>query len=79
MYVCCAARVVTREDRGELGNSIFIGGLETAEVGGVNVGGVGGVSITFSDNSAVDTSGVTVPDISCEVDDGEACRDVDKL
>jgi hypothetical protein len=79
VYVCCAAGVVTGEDRGELDNAIIISGLETTEEGGVKVGGVAGVAVPFRDNAGVDTGGVAVPDVSCEVDDGEACRDVDEL
>ena len=79
MHVCCAAGVVAGEDGGELRDSVIVGGLQAAEVGGVDVGGVGGVAVSLRDDAGVDAGGVTVPDVGCQVDDGEAGRDVDEL
>lgn len=79
MHVCCAAGVMAGEDGGELRNTVFVSGLQAAEVSGVDVGGVGGVAVAFRDDAAVDAGGVAVPDVGCEVDDWEAGRDVDEL
>lgn len=67
------------EDGGELRDAVFVGSLQAAEKGGVDVGGVGGVAVPFRDDACVDTGGVAVPDVGCEVDDGEAGRNVDEL
>lgn len=77
--VCCAAGVVAGEDGGELRDAVFVGGLQAAEVGGVDVGGICGVAVPFRDDAAVDAGRVAVPDVGCEVDDGEAGRDIDEL
>jgi hypothetical protein len=70
---------VAGEDGGELRDAVIVGGLQAAEVGGVDVGGVGGVAVSLRDDAAVDAGGVAVPDVGCQVDDGEAGRDVDEL
>ncbi|KFY25816.1 hypothetical protein V491_01579, partial [Pseudogymnoascus sp. VKM F-3775] len=55
-----AAGVVTGEDCGKLGDTIELGGLETAEEGLVDVGSVAGITVTASDNTRVDASGVAI-------------------
>lgn len=54
------ACVMTREEGGKLSDSGGIGGLQTSEESLIDVGGVGALAIAVSDNTGVDTGGVTV-------------------
>lgn len=61
MDVGCAADVVAREGRRELGRTVGVGGLNAAVEGGVYVSGVGVAgAIEDGDDAGIDAGGVTV-------------------
>lgn len=50
MHVCSAAAIVAGEDGGELGDTVSVGGLQTAQEGVVEVGGVVVVAVAIADD-----------------------------
>lgn len=74
-----AGGVVAGEDGLELGDTVGVGLLDTAEPGLVDVGLVGGVTVAGGDDAGVDTGGVAVPHLEVDVGDGLASVNVDDL
>jgi hypothetical protein len=73
------ARVVTGEERLELGNTVRVGLLDTTEESLVQICGIVAVAVHVALNSGVDTGRVTVPDVPVQVLNWLAGVDVNEL
>lgn len=71
--------VVVGEDGLEMGNFIFIGGLDVMKLGVVDVGGISGVVVVVGDDIVIYISGVVSLCFEVNIGNRVVCVDVDDL